>query len=638
MAAILIAAIFLLSIVFIIFAGMKAKLFAIGLFLFALAACTQRVKVPEPVEGPTTELCAIDSLMWRQPDSALMRLLPWFDTCCRDAACHFSTATAYNRHYANLLLSELLYKNDYPQTNRRELQQAVGYFDSLTVLADTRGVSLPPRPRRDARGASAQNNAFLDARAHYINGVGYYENDSAVEACKEYLKALEVMEGHFEEKELVGHKARFMAYTYTRLTELFSNLYLQEQAIYFARCSITYYQKQEVASWHTIFMLNKIGSQFDMMNQLDSASFYYHKAMKTLDDTTTLMSRDIAAHLICLEYKSGNCFADAATKRLRNLLQDSESDRESQVRYMYIGEVFYHERRYDSAWTYLNTVFQTTSVVGLKRQAAEWLIEICKIQGRDDDILEYADFLAPFANQEENQSAIKSQLTELYKTFGQTRLKKVHQKEMEKQFESTLFVITVLLVLILIIGLLYRRNRRGKKHLETLIETERNVHKMQQAALSGRLKRSNAAMKKKMTYKETSAKLDYRKQAETYSMEPICQWILSTCNAESNSIKTSIPVSSYADIALTDAQKTELKKAALAHHASLFEMLKQQYPELKEKDFQYCYLCLLGLDNAKIAVMTQLSYRTIWEREKRLQRIFHKKERISIILNEFITS
>ena len=156
------------------FAGMKARFFVIELFLFALVACTS-TKVPEPVEGPSPELSAIDSLMWHQPDSALACLLPCFDTC-RDAKFCVSTATAYNRHYANLLLAELLYKNDYAQTNRAELLQAVAYFDSLLVDgADTRGVSQQARPRRDARRASAQNIAFLDARAHYINGVGYYE-------------------------------------------------------------------------------------------------------------------------------------------------------------------------------------------------------------------------------------------------------------------------------------------------------------------------------------------------------------------------------------------------------------------------------------------------------------------------------
>ena len=164
-----------------IFASMKAKAFAIGLFLLALAACRPSVKAVEPVETPSPELSAIDSLMWQQPDTALACLVSCFDAC---------TTTEYNRHYANLLLAELLYKNDYAQTNRPALQRAVAYFDALagTHDTDTRGVSLQAEPRRDARRASAHDAAaFLAARAHYINGVGYYENDSAVQACTEYI-------------------------------------------------------------------------------------------------------------------------------------------------------------------------------------------------------------------------------------------------------------------------------------------------------------------------------------------------------------------------------------------------------------------------------------------------------------------
>ena len=36
---------------------------------------------------------------------------------------------------------------------------------------------------------------------------GYYELDSIVEACEEYILALEIMEEHFDEKELVGEKS-----------------------------------------------------------------------------------------------------------------------------------------------------------------------------------------------------------------------------------------------------------------------------------------------------------------------------------------------------------------------------------------------------------------------------------------------
>lgn len=129
---------------------------------FALLCACQRHDT-DPVETrratslPTIiaspELSAIDSLMWRQPDSALACLIPYFDTC-RDVACnvypenhngnsedvarYVSTNVAFNRHYANLLLAELLYKNDYAQTNCPALLQAVRYFDSLTfTLNDT---------------------------------------------------------------------------------------------------------------------------------------------------------------------------------------------------------------------------------------------------------------------------------------------------------------------------------------------------------------------------------------------------------------------------------------------------------------------------------------------------------------------
>ena len=277
---------------------------SIGLsFLCIMAACNSKKQVPEPVEGPTKELAAIDSLMWSQPDSALLRLLPWFDTCCKDTACHVSTATAYNRHHANLLLSELLYKNDYPQTNRKELQQAVNYFDSLTMLVNTRGVSLQPRPRRDARRVSVQNIAFLDARAHYINGVGYYEHDSVVEACKEYMKALEVMEEHFEEKELVGYKVRFMALTYTRLTVLFSDRYLHDPAIYFGKNSLHYYEKSNDSSWRLAWMLSEIGTQYDIMNVIDRATYYYEKGLNLLSGSDNLTYRDLSTHLAYLSFR-----------------------------------------------------------------------------------------------------------------------------------------------------------------------------------------------------------------------------------------------------------------------------------------------------------------------------------------------
>ena len=103
-----------------------------------LAACNGNKQAPEPavpeasrrVEGPSPELAAIDSLLWQQPDSALAVLQDYL--ACRDAMIaspeipdgdfiETHAMRLYDQHYANLLLAELLYKNDYAQTNRTEL-------------------------------------------------------------------------------------------------------------------------------------------------------------------------------------------------------------------------------------------------------------------------------------------------------------------------------------------------------------------------------------------------------------------------------------------------------------------------------------------------------------------------------------
>ena len=83
------------------------------------------------------ELVAIDSLMWRQPDSAFAMLQEFASSATSDSLDEF------NGHYCQLLVSELLYKNYYAQSNRKDLKKAVGYFDSI-------------------------DDGFLAARAHYI--------------------------------------------------------------------------------------------------------------------------------------------------------------------------------------------------------------------------------------------------------------------------------------------------------------------------------------------------------------------------------------------------------------------------------------------------------------------------------------
>ncbi len=222
----------------------------------------------------------------------------------------------------------------------------------------------------------------------------------------------------------------------------------------------------------------------------------------------------------------------------------------------------------------------------------------------------------------------------LYNESKQNRLDYQHQKETRK------YIITGAIVfwgLILAMVFLFWRIIKHKKSLET----ERHAHKIQQAAMAGRLRRSNADLNERKKKQASALALSSHQpqtNAENYLDEPISKQILCVCNDKSNPIKSTIPVSAYAHLALSDIQKAQLKDAAMRHYGLLFETMKLQHPELKEKDFFYCYLCLLGLDNMQIAVLQQKSISTIWDRENRLKKIFGSDDKVSVILFGIINS
>jgi predicted negative regulator of RcsB-dependent stress response len=606
------------------------RIWCIGSLLAAvfMVACNSNKQVPEPVEGPSPALSSVDSLMWVQPDSALACLLPYFDTCCRDGV---HTVSTYNRHYAHLLLAELLYKNDYDQTNRAELLDAVTYFDSLTLNLNDHPHAFWRHCGLDSQSPDRDNTLFfLDARAHYINGVGYYEHDSVVPACKEYLKALEVMEEHFEEEELVGKKAKFIALTHSHLVELFSNLYLPEQAIYFGKESLKYYQKHNAEPWHIAWTLNHIGGEYNVLRDYDSAYYYYNKGLNILTDTTSMMYRDIMISLAILSYWERRT-GEESINQMKVVLSNANSVKEYYSRCLSIGETYYKERQFDSAGFYLKKVFENTQNEESKKLAAQRLVEIYKAQGKELEAMEYADFLVPFATKGENQSGIKSQLTEQYKNHVQSRLERERQKEKMKSQRWTIVLAVSLLILMLFIVILYHRNKRKKQHLETQIAAERHSHQIQQDALSGKLKQKNQEVRKL----QDQIKQQNDSDAETeptlsFVEEPICRLIME--RVKEGQFKSQMDCSIYKDFALSKEQLIALHGAANRHFSHFTERLAQAYPDLTKNDLDYCCLYLLGLTDADIAALMQRAYNTVNERNSKLRRIFGCKSTISVTL------
>ncbi len=638
--------------------------------MLAVVACTRPdddfvetrfIASPTTIASP--DLAAIDSLMWRQPDSALMRLLPYFDTCRRDVACYVSPITTeYDRHYANLLLAELLYKNDCAQTNRLELLQVVAYFDSLNLtLNDTR------EPKRLIAGADplslTRNDriTFLTARAHYINGVGYYENDSMVEACREYLKALEIMEDHFEEKELVGKKAKFMTYTNNRLGDMFSEQFMMDPAIDCYKQSYDYSVISPVSSYSVSNSLYRIGKQYDKKGDKDSADYYYSQALEIMPDTINPYFRDIVSSQALLSYQLTHQ-AEASLTRLKQMVVLANDD-ERMSRYLLLGDIYFEEGQFDSARLYLEPVFAKKNDAISQMQAAEYLRVLYDSLNEKEKSDYYIHFLALHKPMEYDSDAKVSSLGEVYKNYLEKKQKQRSEKEKQEERRQTtkktiIIIIPILIFLVSILILLVRNKQRKnilakeeyhQKQLETkeanareelekrdmlhaeAIEAERKAHLRERASLSSRLKQSNQEVRDLKEQIKRQDELNATpKQAESFTDEPICQLILKRVNK--GKFKSKVDYLDYKDAALSKQQLFDLRVVADQHYDLFTLRLKKAYPQLTNADLDYCCLYLLGLTDADLSALMQRAYNTIVERDGKLKKIFGRENPLPVTL------
>ena len=600
---------------------MKAKFLIIGYLLLAIASCTSKVKVVEPVETPTAELCAIDSLMWRQPDSALAQLQRFVASPAADSL------DAFNGHYCQLLISELLYKNDWGQSNRGELLKAVGYFDSIV----------------DLHGANIQKrNAFLDARGHYINGVGYYERDSVVEACAEYLMALEVMESHFEEKDFEGHKAQFLVYAYNRLGDLFKDQLLAEPAITCYKQAMFYCRREPTSKYGIPVLLYNIGLQFDIAGQKDSADYYYNDALDYMPDFDNVHYRDLMVSKTIFAFYHMECGSDSIIKSLKHLVSLSADEEERTTRLLTFGDILYENKQYDSSRLYLEAVFEKQKNIPSKILAAKNLYNIYQKKGDSIKAQEYASFLADFTMLEIEKKTAVSKVNEMFKEHLTQKQEKESEEEREKAIRRVIRIIIPIAVIVALVIIAIARQRntklmkeqkeesdrelkdRDKRHAEA-IEAERQAHRMEQAALSGRLKRSNEELRdiskrlelslSKNAQYESGVSNDYA----AFINDPICKHIVGVAHKQQFKSKTDYLI--YKDNALSKEQLLDLRNAVQKHLPRFVSHIRRQYPKLTDNDMDCCCLVLLGLNEADISAMMQRAYTTVCDRSRKISRI-----------------
>ena len=562
----------------------------------------------------------------------------------------------------------------------------MAYFDSLTLtLNDT------PAPKHLIAGSSFREGGtlsltrndiivFLDARAHYINGVGYYENDSVVEACTEYLKALELMESRFQEKDLVGNKAKFMTYTYNRLGEMFEDQYMMEPALDCYRHSYDYSVISPISLYSVSNALYRIGKQYDAKGDKDSADYNYTQALVNIPDSTNLYYRDIVSSKALLSYQMTHQAKEPLT-RLKQMAVLAEDDGERLTRYLLIGGIYFEENLYDSALLYLEPVFENKEDKFLKIKVANYLRIIYDSLGNQEKSNECMRYLALHNETGAENSALVSQLSDMYKMYLTRKQEKEAGTKRELAVKKAIEIIVpiaIALALAIIVVAKWRSKKllkrqqeeadrrlgeteqqhkeelrqrqdeaermledkekrhqweleaKDKQYSET-VEAERQAHRMEQAAISGRLKRKNEEVRELKDQIKRQEELNATpKHAESFVDEPICRLILG--RVKEGQFLSQIDCKIYKDYALSKEQVISLREAA-DHHFGLFTIcLSKAYPKLTNSDLDYCCLYLLGLSDADISALMQKAYPTVSQRSRKIKAILGNDSPLPITL------
>ncbi|MBQ8959008.1 MAG: hypothetical protein IJ057_11030 [Bacteroidales bacterium] len=231
--------------------------------------------------------------------------------------------------------------------------------------------------------------------------------------------------------------------------------------------------------------------------------------------------------------------ANTALHRFYQLLALSNSDKEYHSRCLSIGDIFFHESQLDSAFKYLSVVFNDSESRDTKKQAAEWLVKICKVQGKDSEAYEFAEFLVPFANLNENNSHLKSWLAELCNEYEQSKQENAWQLHQQNEaVKPNAFVIGGI-ALALLLGsisflVIYKKKRNAELDKKSKSDTATNPSQVQPFSF-----------------------------AASYAEEAICRHLIEVCNDKRNPIKESSKVYPHVVLGGTGYEANISSKAAI---------------------------------------------------------------------------
>jgi tetratricopeptide (TPR) repeat protein len=487
------------------------------------------------------ELQSIEALLETQPEVALdsLNLLK--------ERLHGKSITPLDANELLLLEVQAHYKNRCLSEHSPDLTSVIAFYDSLVLLFPT-----------DAE------LRYLLANTYYYKGVECAFADDDVDAFSHYLDALSQMDSRNDWTEQ-PFAQRFIALTYTRLSEILYRYGFYEEAMTNCRNAAEHFEKN---------------ADLAAMMRYEAAIYQAEKAY----------DKALA------RYAEAETLAPVGEEAVQ----------------LSVGAKLFELHQYDSAYPHLKRAFANGDHIA-RVDAAAKLAEICRDKGLDEEELRYTRYYVENSLRESRQASKKMEIEYLYDSFNSPDTTETTDRETNNSL-----IILLLLLLIAVIGFLafiIVRNRSRISHIENQISDIKEKHKQENADKDLEISQMARQLDDTRERLENVTNHTFEEAWRGFNESNIALKINRMMEGNDIMIKN---VGLFPKLKLKEVDFIDLVRTVNANFTDCSQRFLKDYPELNTADFRQCCLAMLGMNDAQIAVLEGISYSGVNRRTKKI--------------------
>lgn len=472
--------------------------------------------------------------------------------------------------------------------------------------------------------------------AFFYLGSVYRDMKDAPRALKAYRQAADVG------KESKNYN--LLRRIYAGIGYLFANQLLYEEAMIAFQESYAYYQKED-EDVNMMYALRNIARIHDMLDQKDSAAFYYEAAY----DKARLYGTQSYCDMILGELGCFYVDFDQLDKARSTFSKAKSLNSPNSL--LWAGRLFMKEKQLDSAIVYLNQACRTKNLP-VKKSAYFSLSQIEASNKSYPLALEYAYKSAEIADSIKRIRKTEA-LSNVHALYNYQLTEKDNQKLLidNKQKKQQIYILVICLLLILMVALLFFNHLKNQRRAMQLKQRQLLAIKEEQFAnsLDYITENKQQIAKLEVLLQQAKDEKDTLHRQLLFSQKELLEASnqkVEKLRNEKELLELSLKRSAvyqlfhqsvhHEDKVIDETSWKELGKIINDTYPHFTEQLYILNPQLSENELRICYLIKIRMSVKDIANILHRSVSAISNSRARLYKKIHEVDGNGEMLDQFI--